>query len=317
MNIHHLELFYYVARHGGISEAVRNMPYGIQQPAISGQIIQLEEFLGVTLFQRRPFALTPAGEELYQFIQPFFDNLQPMADKLRGGISQHIRIGASEIVLRDHLPAVLQAMQKKFPKLKVTLREGYQPQLESWLQRRELDLAITLLDGKPPAGFNALPLFELPLVLMVCRDSKIHSATDLWQQDRIQETLISLPTNESICKSFQAGLSRLKVDWFTGIEVSTVELIATYVANGYGIGLSVGVPGARPQPGIRVLPLKDFKPVMFGVLWQGKATPIIQSFLTTIQEAAKTLMKAAGVECPQVQPVVRNAPRQRSRQRSG
>ena len=37
MNIHHLELFYYVARHGGISEAVRNMPYGIQQPAISGQ----------------------------------------------------------------------------------------------------------------------------------------------------------------------------------------------------------------------------------------------------------------------------------------
>ena len=48
MNIHHLELFYYVARHGGISEAVRNMPYGIQQPAISGQVIQLEEFLGVT-----------------------------------------------------------------------------------------------------------------------------------------------------------------------------------------------------------------------------------------------------------------------------
>ena len=32
MNIHHLELFYYVARHGGISEAVRKMPYGIQHP---------------------------------------------------------------------------------------------------------------------------------------------------------------------------------------------------------------------------------------------------------------------------------------------
>src|SRR5207249_2232437 len=35
MNIHHLELFYYVARHGGIVPAVRNMPYGIQQPAAS------------------------------------------------------------------------------------------------------------------------------------------------------------------------------------------------------------------------------------------------------------------------------------------
>src|SRR5712692_2104309 len=171
MNIHHLELFYYVAKHGGISEAVRNIPYGIKQPAMSGQIIQLEEFLGVTLFQRRPFALTPPGEDLYEFIQPFFDNLGPMADKLRGGVSQHIRIGASEIVLRDYVPPVLQAVRKNFPKLKVTLREGYQPQLESWLQKQELDLAITLLDGKPPPGTNALALLKLPLVLVVDRKS--------------------------------------------------------------------------------------------------------------------------------------------------
>src|SRR6266511_2830865 len=93
MNIHHLELFYYVARHGGISEAVRKIPYGIQQPAVSGQILQLEEFLGVALFHRRPFALTPAGEELYRFIQPFFDNLESMKKKLRGDASQHVRIG--------------------------------------------------------------------------------------------------------------------------------------------------------------------------------------------------------------------------------
>ena len=46
MNIHHLELFYYVAKHGGIAAAVRKMPYGIQQPAVSGQIGRLEEALG-------------------------------------------------------------------------------------------------------------------------------------------------------------------------------------------------------------------------------------------------------------------------------
>ena len=122
MNIHHLELFYYVAKHGGISEAVRHMPYGIQQPAISGQVIQLEEFLGATLFHRRPFSLTPQGRELFDFIKPFFDNLTPMAEKLRGGVSQHLRIAASEILLRDHLPPVLQELQQQFPKLKVTLR---------------------------------------------------------------------------------------------------------------------------------------------------------------------------------------------------
>ena len=289
MNIHHLELFYYVARHGGISEAVRNMPYGIQQPAMSGQIIQLEESLGVTLFQRRPFSLTPHGKELYEFIAPFFDNLVTIADKIRGGVSQHLRIGASEIVLRDHLPAVLQAMRKQFPKLKVTLREAYQPELESCLSKGELDLAITLLNGKPPTGITALPLFTLPLVLLVPRNSPLKSASELWARDKIEETLISLPTNESIYRSFQAGLRKRGVDWFTGIEVSTIDLVETYVANGYGIGLSVIVPNAKLKA-VRALPLDDFEPVPFGVFWQGKPTPVLQALVTTIQQAAKSLM---------------------------
>ena len=45
MNIHHLELFYHVAKNKGIAGAVRNMPYGIQQPAVSAQVIQLENDL--------------------------------------------------------------------------------------------------------------------------------------------------------------------------------------------------------------------------------------------------------------------------------
>src|SRR5262249_6956249 len=143
MNIHHLELFYYVAKHGGITEAVRNIPYGIQQPAVSGQVAQLEEYLGVTLFQRRPFTLTPPGQKLYQFIQPFFSNLDGIANELQGGQAHQIRIGASTIVLRDHLPGLIQNIKKKFPNLKVGLREGYQAELESLLQREELDLAVT------------------------------------------------------------------------------------------------------------------------------------------------------------------------------
>ena len=84
MNVHHLELFYYVAKHGGISPAVRHMPYGIQQPAVSGQILQLEETLGTKLFNRRPFALTPPGERLYAFIAPFFGQLGNVDAELRG-----------------------------------------------------------------------------------------------------------------------------------------------------------------------------------------------------------------------------------------
>ena len=76
MNIHHLELFYYVAKHGGIAAAVRKMPYGIQQPAVSGQIARLEEALGAKLFNRRPFSLLPAGVDLFEFIKPFSDDVE-------------------------------------------------------------------------------------------------------------------------------------------------------------------------------------------------------------------------------------------------
>ena len=64
VNLHYLELFYHLACHRGISEAARKMPYGIQQSALSRQLIQLEEQIGTRLFERSTFRLSPAGERL-------------------------------------------------------------------------------------------------------------------------------------------------------------------------------------------------------------------------------------------------------------
>ena len=291
MNIHHLELFYYVAKHGGISEAVRHMPYGIQQPAISGQVIQLEEFLGATLFHRRPFSLTPPGKELYDFIKPFFENLTPMAEKLRGGVSQHLRIAASETVLRSYRPEMLQELRGQFSKLKVTLREGYHPQVITWLLEQEIDLSIGLLGGKPPAGVNAIPLFKLPLVLLAPKNSKLKSADELWQRDRIEEALITVPSNEPIRRAFQDGLSRRGVDWLGGIEVSSVEMMQTYVANGYGFGVTVHLPRFKLLPKVRPVPLDDFDELTFGMLWQGRRTPVLETMFKIIERTAQGLLQ--------------------------
>ncbi len=289
MNIHHLELFYYVARYGGITEAVRNIPYGIQQPAVSGQVAQLEEFLGVTLFQRRPFALTPAGEKLYHFVSPFFSNLDTMAAELQGGKARQIRIGASTLVLRDHLPALFQSVRQKFPNLKVTLREGYQIELEAMLQKEELDLAVTVIEKKSAPGIHSVPLIEVPLALLVEKSSPITSADQLWQRDKIDEPLICLPGVEAICKHFQQGLLRAGVDWFPSIEVSSLDLIETYVANGFGIGLSVLAPKATFSLNIRPLPLPGFEPVVVGALWRGRPSALLQAFLAQMQVHAKRL----------------------------
>ena len=52
VNLHHLELFYYTAKAKGISNAVKIIPYGIRQPAISQQLMKLEEEAGTRLFER-------------------------------------------------------------------------------------------------------------------------------------------------------------------------------------------------------------------------------------------------------------------------
>ena len=292
MNIHHLELFYYVARHGGITEAVRNIPYGIQQPAVSGQVAQLEAYLGVNLFQRRPFALTPAGEKLFKYIQPFFSNLDSIASELQGGQARQIRIGASTLVLRDYFPEFFRTIRKKYPGLKMALREGYQAELESLLQKEELDLAVTLIEKKSAPGIHSAPLLELPLTLLVEKASSLTAVEQLWKPDRIEEPLICLPEVETICKHFQQGLTRLGFDWFPSIEVSSIDLIETYVANGLGIGLSVLVPKTLPPSEVRALPLPktDFAPVTVGALWRGKSSVLLQAFLDELQLRAKRLV---------------------------
>ena len=289
MNIHHLELFYYVARHGGIMPAVRNIPYGIQQPAVSAQVAQLEEYLGVTLFHRRPFAMTPEGEKLYRFIEPFFSNLDKVANELQGGQVRHIRIGASTIILRDHVPRLLQGVQKKFPGVKVSLREGYPAQLKELLHKEEIDLAATLTEKNPAPGIHALALLELPMVLLVEKNSRITAAEQLWARDKIDEPLICLPPTESLCRNFQQKLNELGVDWFPSIEASSVDLIETYVANGLGIGLSVAIPKKAPPPNVRVLPLAGFPPAIIGAMWRGRKTPLLEAFIEEMKLRAKEL----------------------------
>ena len=289
MNVHHLELFYYVARHGGIMPAVRNIPYGIQQPAVSSQIAQLEEFLGVTLFQRRPFALTPEGEKLFEFSRPFFSNLEKIAGEFQGGQARHIRIGASTIVLRDHVPGLLQGVRKRFPRLKVSLREGFPAHLYALLEKDEIDLAITLMERKNPPGFQSFTLMELPLVLLVEKASRIKSAEELWQRDRIEESLICLPPAESLSKIFLSRLNHLGVDWFPSIEASSTDLIEIYVSKGLGIGLSVAIPKKLLPANVCALPLKDFPPVMIGVLWRGRKTPVLETFLAEVKLRAQQL----------------------------
>ena len=297
MNVHHLELFYYVAKHGGIGPAVRRIPYGIQQPAVSGQILALEDFLGERLFQRRPFALTNAGRRLAEFIAPFFDNLDEVSAELRGVAGRRLRLAASTQALRDHVPGLLKQLRATTPNLQLSLHEASQEQAEAFLQRQEIDLAITELADKPAAGLRAHTLLRLPLVLLVPEDSPLRSARELWSAEVVPHGLIAYGDSQTLACQFHAELRRRGHRWPLAIEATSMDLVETYVAEGFGIGLSVQVPGGRERPGLRRLPLPGFKPLVLAALWQGNLPPLPAAFLELVKARARAMMgKPAGAD---------------------
>lgn len=282
VNIHHLELFYYVARHRGISRAVRQMPYGIQQPAVSSQLLQLEEDLGVKLFERKPFRLTSHGEEVYAFIRPFFEGLDQLAGRLRKGTPARLRLGAAEFVLRGYLPEIIKRLKKAEPDIQVGLKNGFSREMEQWLLDGELDLAINPLEQRLPAGVRYERLARCPLALLVPRKAKLKSAGELWARKQILEPLIRLPATETITRNFLRGLKRKKVDWPLVMEVGSFGLVLDYVANDCGIGLVVDVPELAADKKFRVLRLEGFDPLEIVALWRGRPTALIE---TVVREA--------------------------------
>lgn len=293
MNLHHLELFYYVARHGGISRAVRKMPYGIQQPAVSSQILQLEEDLSTKLFERQPFKLTPDGEDLYEFVRQFFDNVDDVCGKVRKKHAPTLRIAASELILRDYLPSIIQRMKERHPTLRFALRSGHQADVEKWLEDREIDLAVTPIHTRPAASLEVLPIVKLKLVLLVAKASPAKSADYFWAQSPVADPLIRLPITEGITRSFDRGLKKLGVDWPVAIEASSTELVSQYVANGYGVGVTVDLPHLVNRKGIRAIPLPTFEPVEVAALWRPPANALHDSLRDVIATRAKELWPRA------------------------
>jgi DNA-binding transcriptional LysR family regulator len=280
MNIHHLELFYHVARCRGVSAAARQMPYGIQQPAISAQILQLEDSLGKTLFQRRPFALTPEGEILFAFVEPFFLKLPAVAERLRGGADHSLRISCPEIVQRDYLPALLAGVRARLPDFHFTLESGRYEEIQARLRSGQIDIGLSTSLGAKDKDIRHHELLRLPLVLLVPAKTGPSSAEEILNLDRIDLPLVTLPRGESAVIAFQQELQQRKIEWFPMLELASLDLVARFVSEGYGAGLVLDIPGIKRPPGLRALPLPGFPEISFYALTLGSHSPMVEIFIT-------------------------------------
>ncbi|MCC7464182.1 MAG: LysR family transcriptional regulator [Gammaproteobacteria bacterium] len=156
--------FLAVADNLSISQAADVL--SLTQPALSKSIKQLEDRLGVPLFERWPTGvkLTQYGEVLARRARLIDRELSYAITELqtlKGGASGVLRIGAGLIWSQRYLPPIIARFQKLHAGVGVELRSGVIDTLVPALIAGELDLVCTALDFPDSNDYVKEPLVEI------------------------------------------------------------------------------------------------------------------------------------------------------------
>jgi DNA-binding transcriptional LysR family regulator len=145
MELRHLRYFVAVAEQLHFRHAAEMVH--VAQPALSQQIRQLEDELGVTLFERsrHKVLLTPAGKAFYEKAQSILKQTGQAvseARKVERGDAGTIRIGFVSTAAIRVLPDAIKKLQKQVPSAEVELNELAAGEQIDGLYREQLDIAF-------------------------------------------------------------------------------------------------------------------------------------------------------------------------------
>jgi DNA-binding transcriptional LysR family regulator len=290
VNPHFLFLFYHVGLHGGLSVAVRKIPYSIGLPALSKAMAELEAELGTQLFHRRPFRLTQHGQKLFAVVRTSYEQLARVVEEIQADLGPLLRVAGPCGVLQLHLPGAIPELQKAFPGLRVTLRAGLRAQIDAWFAAQEIDLAVTVLEGKPPAHCRWERLLRLPMQLLVPHRSPIRAAEQLWAGGRAGASLVCPAPEDALTRCFLGGLERRRIQWPVRIDADSLDVVEACVAAGVGVGLSAAIPGRTYAKKVRPLPLPGFPELNVGLLWKEKPSPPTLALMKVLRARARELL---------------------------
>lgn len=153
VNFKHLHYFMSVARAGGVIRAADQL--GVTPQTLSGQITQMEEALGVALFERvgRGLELTAAGRLALSYAEEIFEAGAEMEDALRNGSHDRFltfRVGIADVVPKFVAYRLLSPALELADPVRLVCEEDRLDRLLGDLATRRLD--IVLADRPIPAG---------------------------------------------------------------------------------------------------------------------------------------------------------------------
>lgn len=168
-NFHHLYYFYVIAQEGVMSLAAKKLH--VSQPALSSQLKQLENHLGVPLFTRegKNLLLTEEGRSAMNYAQTIFNVGQELSDLIRDKSkagSIRIQMGVSKLASRSCASELCTFLFESNPHLYTCLKEDKLDVLIRQLKDHNLDLIFseTPFYGRPEEQIHNFTVAKIPVV---------------------------------------------------------------------------------------------------------------------------------------------------------
>ncbi len=165
MDLRQLDYFCAIVEEGNISAAAKHLH--ISQPPLSAQLRQLEQELGAPLIERGPRRCTPteAGRVLYQRAKQLLllaDAARDEVGQLGGGVRGTLRLGLISSCGPTLFTPAFSDFCRRFPQLRLELREGNTYQLVELLRTGVIEAAV-LRTPFPQEGLDCRELTREPL----------------------------------------------------------------------------------------------------------------------------------------------------------
>jgi LysR family hydrogen peroxide-inducible transcriptional activator len=257
MNLRDLQYFVAVAQCQHIGKAAEMCH--VSQPTLSMQLKKLEDFLGVTLFERsnKQVMITHEGRILLERAQRIVDDakaLREAARALHHPLAGTLKIGLFPTLAPYLLPHIMPAMHAQLPDIRWELTEEKSNVLLEKLHKGELDAALLALPLRDDA-LHIKPLFQDTLCVAVAHTHPLASQSHITLDALQQESLLLLEEGHCLRAQMLDVCHLLQQSQHPEFQATSLETLRHMVALGEGVTLMPSI-AKRDHDGIHYLSLE-------------------------------------------------------------
>lgn len=268
-----LRYFDALARLGHFGRAADHC--AVTQPALSMQIMQLEQELGVVLVERRSngAALTAAGREVARRVSNILLELRGLSEfaaTCRGPLTTPVRLGVIPTVAPYLLPRLLPCLLDRYPDLALHIRETQTSTLLSELLAANLDLLMVALPIEHP-DIETIDVWSDRFLLAVPTRSSAYGRGRVAPEQLHDERLLLLEEGHCLRDQALAICALSQINGSDILGASSLSTLVQMVASGFGVTLlpEISTTYETTQGGIRLVRFTEPEPTrMLGLAWR-------------------------------------------------